>query len=435
MAAHLHLDALGGVAGDMFAAAVFDLDPALVDGAAAGLVPLLRSAGLAGDVRIDLVDHDDGVFRGRRFLVGDPRERAAARKKGPGTFVFSQAAAAHAGHEHVPLSGILARIAGSDLSPGAKARATDIFTRIGVAEGAVHGLPIEDVALHEVGSQDSIADVVTAAVLLDRLDVKYGGLTGSVSSLPLGSGRVQTAHGELPVPAPATLKLLVGFLTHDDGRPGERVTPTGAAIVAHLCGGAPGKRPPGVIAGVGVGFGTRTFVGLSNILRATLTVTFNDSANVETATSVWTTRPLLQLDCELDDMSAEELAWAADHLRDVDGVRDVLLAPVVMKKGRPATALQVLCDEGAKDAVAAAIFAATTTLGLRCARVDRFELHRSEETTAGVRVKTAQRPGGPTAKADHDDIAGDALAARRAARARAEAAVGTPTTGEGDSDG
>jgi len=425
MAAHLHLDALGGAAGDMFAAAVLDLDATLLDDATDGLVPLLRSAGLAADVHIGLVDHDDGVFRGRRFLVGDPREKAA-RKKGPGSFVFSQAAAAHAGHDHVPLSGILARIAGSDLSLGAKARAADIFTRIGIAEGAVHGLPLEDVALHEVGSQDSIADVVAAAVLLDRLDVKYGGLTGSVSSLPLGSGRVQTAHGELPVPAPATLNLMVGFPTHDDGRPGERVTPTGAAIIAHLCGGAPGKRPPGIIAGVGVGFGTRTFVGLSNILRATLSVTASlTSAVSETAESgPWTTRPLLQLCCELDDMTAEELAWAAATLREVVGVRDVLLAPVFMKKGRPATALQVLCDESGKDAVAAAVFAATTTLGLRCARVERFELHRSEEVIGGVRVKTAGRPGGATRKADHDDIAGDTLDARRSARRRAETGDG-----------
>lgn len=423
MGAHLHLDALGGAAGDMFAAAVLDLDPAATE----SLVPLLRSAGLAADVSIGLVDHDDGVFRGRRFLVGDPREKAA-RRRGPGSFVFSQAAAAHAGHDHVPLSGILARIAGSDLSPGAKARATDIFTRIGVAEGAVHGLPLEDVALHEVGSQDSIADVVTAAVLLDRLDTKHGGLTGSVSSLPLGSGRVQTAHGELPVPAPATLNLMVGFATHDDGRPGERVTPTGAAIVAHLCGGSPGKRPPGVITGVGVGFGTRTFTGLSNILRATLSrtgsltgsVTSDDSVIVEVVPLAWSTRPLLQLGCELDDMTAEELARAADTLRDVVGVRDVLLSPVFMKKGRPATALQVLCDEDARDAVAAAVFSATSTLGLRCARVERFELHRSEEVIDGVRVKTAQRPGGPTQKADHDDIVGDTLRARRATRARAE---------------
>ena len=430
MAAHLHLDALGGAAGDMFAAAVLDLDATLLDDATDGLVPLLRSAGLAADVHIGLVDHDDGVFRGRRFLVGDPREKAA-RKKGPGSFVFSQAAAAHAGHDHVPLSGILARIAGSDLSPGAKARATDIFTRIGVAEGAVHGLPLEDVALHEVGSQDSIADVVTAAVLLDRLDVKYGGLTGSVSSLPLGSGRVQTAHGELPVPAPATLNLMVGFATHDDGRPGERVTPTGAAIIAHLCGGAPGKRPPGIIAGAGVGFGTRTFVGLSNILRATLSVTSGDSTSAELSTLLWSTRPLLQLSCELDDMSAEELAHAADTLRDVAGVRDVLLAPVFMMKGRLATALQVLCDEAACEAVANAVFSATTTLGVRCVRIERFELHRSEEVIGGLRVKSAQRPGGSTQKADHDDVVGDSLAARRAARARAESAAATAR----DSDG
>jgi uncharacterized protein (DUF111 family) len=123
-------------------------------------------------------------------------------------------------------------------------------------------------------------------------------------------------------------------------------------------------------------------------------------------------------------MTAEELAWAADTLRDVAGVRDVLLAPVLMKKGRPATALQVLCDESDKDAVVAAVFAATSTLGLRCARVERFELQRSEEVIGDVRVKTARRPGGATQKADHDDIAGDTLATRRAARRRAETGDG-----------
>jgi pyridinium-3,5-bisthiocarboxylic acid mononucleotide nickel chelatase len=433
MAAHLHLDAVGGVAGDMLVAALLDLfgEP---EQTLEAIVPMVRSAGLHDDVTLALLTHSDDVFAGRRFVVVDPREQAAL-KRGPGRFVFSSSSASSAGHVHVPLARILANIEASALTAGAKARAIDIFSRIGAAEGSVHGVPFADVALHEVGSQDSIADVVTAAILLDRLVGTHGGLVASVSSLPLGSGRVQTAHGELPVPAPATLALLVGFATHDDGRPGERVTPTGAGLVAHLCAGQSMRRPPGIIQRVGIGFGTRTFVGLSNIVRATLSlpaaVATTSGPRSATAPS-WTTRTLAQLGCDIDDMTAEELAHAAAALRDVDGVLDVHLVPVIMKKGRPGTTMVVVCDESARDAAAAALFSSTTTLGLRCTLVERLELARTEARVGAVRVKTAQRPTGATHKADHDDVAGDTLAARRAARAQAESDVAGRRGAAGD---
>jgi hypothetical protein len=431
MAAHVHLDPTGGIAGDMFAAALLDLRPALGE----GLVELLRSAGLQDDVDVRVVDHRDEVFRGRRFVVVDPRERTPDGRRRPVPGAFVMRAGAHAGHMHVAWRGIRERIAGSALSPGAKARALDIFGRLAVAEAGVHGMAVDDVEFHEVGAQDSIADIVTAAVLVDRLEEEHGALTFSVGSLPLGSGRVQTAHGELPVPAPAALALLAGFTVHDDGRPGERVTPTGAALVAHLV--RPGaRRPAGRVDGSGVGFGTKTFSGLSNILRATLTTTSSSlsmsSSTTETGgdRAPWTRGRVVELACELDDMTGEELAHAADVLRATAGVVDVALLAVQMKKGRPATSLRVLGTEDATDGIAAAVFAATTTLGLRVAVVDRLELRRELVAVDGVRLKRAARPGGVTVKADHDDVDGDTLQARRARRAGLEAAAprdgGTP---------
>lgn len=408
--AHLHLDPLGGIAGDMFAAALSELDPTLAD----GLLPLLRSAGLDEAVAVSFVAHRDDVFVGRRFVVDDPKEKG---QKVPGRFVLQKGM----DHHHVPLQEILRQLSASGLTTGAKARAVDIFQRVAVAEAAVHGVDLKDVAFHEVGAQDSVADVVAAAVLLDRLEHKHGAFTSSTASLPLGSGRVHTAHGELPVPAPATLRLLDGLAVHDDGRLGERVTPTGAAILRHL---QPGKRAAGVVGGSGVGFGTKVFPGLSNILRVTLTTTpttTTTTPSTSATTSAWQERPLAVLSAEIDDMSGEELGRAADALRDVEGVVDVSFLAVTMKKGRPATRMQVLALPERKDACVAAFFAQTSTLGIRVDEVVRCELGRAvarvavDDATAG-RVKVADRPGGATAKADIDDVEGTTLAERRALR-------------------
>ncbi len=421
MPVHLHLDPTGGVAGDMFAAAMLDLDPSLGE----GLRLLLQSAGLADDVDVKVIEHHDATFRGRRFVVDDPRERTAdgRRRRVPGAFVLR--AGASAGHAHVPHRDIVTRIDRSTLSARAKERALDIFLRLARAEAAVHGMAVEEVAFHEVGAQDSIADVVTAAVLLSRLEERHGGLSASVASLPLGSGRVHTAHGELPVPAPATLHLLQGFAVHDDGRLGERVTPTGAAIVAHLVA-PPVHRPAGVVGGCGIGFGTKVFVGLSNILRVTVTFTEAGAAQPSspassteppssTARSI-TRRRVVELACEIDDMTGEEIAFATEKLRQAAGVVDVCLVPVQMKKGRPATSLRVLCQEAVAEDVAAVLFAVTATLGVRLGLFERLELAREFVDRDGTLVKRAHRPGGETYKADSDDIVADTLLAYRSWR-------------------
>jgi pyridinium-3,5-bisthiocarboxylic acid mononucleotide nickel chelatase len=264
---------------------------------------------------------------------------------------------------------------------------------LAAAEAFVHGIAVDDVAFHEVGAQDSIADVCAAAVLLDRLAPATTTLTSSCSSLPIGSGTVRTAHGDLPVPAPATLQLLQGFLMHDDGRPGERITPTGAAILAHL---QPGRRHAGTAAGVGIGFGTRVLVGMSNITRL--------SRFTANAVGTGRTETVGRLSFDIDDQTGEDLAIGLDRLRATAGVLDVLSQFGMGKKGRTVHSIQVLCEEAHIDRVVDCCLNETTTLGVRMERIERRVVPRSE-LVGDVRRKGAVRPSGRTTiKVEADEL-------------------------------
>lgn len=241
---HIHLDAVGGIAGDMFVAALLDAWPEL----AADVASNLRQAGLADDVRACPVVHDDGVLTGHRFEVtkdgaGDPSDKpehqAHHHHHHDGRSPHHHD---HGGHTH--WRDLRASLLESALPETVKHTAIGIFQELARAEAEVHGKEVDAVAFHEVGNWDSLADIVAAATLI----VGVGPATWSVGSLPLGGGWVETAHGRLPVPAPATALLLRGFRFHDDGRPGERVTPTGAAILRFLApeagiGPLPGASP------------------------------------------------------------------------------------------------------------------------------------------------------------------------------------------------
>lgn len=389
---HVHLDPVGGIAGDMFAAAMLDAFPALES----GLRDALERAGLTAIVSVAREPHDDGVLTGSRFRVTPTH-------------------AEQHDHHHRHYREVVELLRGADLAEGVRARALAMFRLLGEAEARVHGTAIEQVAFHEVGAWDSIADVVSAAWLLENTAVK----SWSCASLPMGSGRVHTAHGELAIPAPATTQLLQGFPLHDDGRAGERITPTGAAILRHLAPDFAPRRTPMRLARSGSGFGTRRLEGMSNVLRVLV---------FEAHAGALVRERIAQLAFEVDDQTPEDLAVALQRLRELDEVLDVTQAPVFGKKGRVAMQVQVLAHADAVDRVLAACLDETTTLGVRWQIVERASLARSvEEVAAGgsrVRVKQVTRPDGrATRKAEMADVAaaGGSRAAREDLRRAAEA--------------
>lgn len=371
MTRRLHLDPVGGISGDMFLAAILDCHPEW----AAELPGVLATLGLGNKLRFEHKRHNNGILTGSRVLIEEVRSEAAHH---------------HHHGTHSTFHTIRQLIEASNLPSGVIRRAVEIFHLLAEAEAQVHGTPVEDVTFHEVGALDSIADITLAAYLLEKL----GADEWSVHAVPLGSGRVETQHGPLPVPAPATLLLLHGLPVFDDGISGERVTPTGAAILKHLAPDVAGPRRPMRIVTSGTGFGSHAWPNLPNILRI---VEF-ESLHVAHADLV------AVLEFEVDDQTPEDLAVGLDILRHTEGVIDVTSAAVTGKKGRQANAIRILARPDRQPEVIRACFDQTTTLGVRHHRVARSILPRHMVRQEGMGVKLAKRPGGVTAKAEMDDV-------------------------------
>ena len=271
-------------------------------------------------------------------------------------------------HRHLPY--IHRLIDNAPLTARAKANATSIFTRLGEAEAQVHGVPIEKVHFHEVGAADSIADIVGACVALDLLDIDEL----HVSPINVGSGTVNTEHGILPVPAPATALLLTGTPIYSRGPEMELTTPTGAAIAVTLAARF-GPLPAMRISSVGHGAGDRDFPGQANVLRALIGE--RSSAPEATLVSV--------LEANIDDSSPQVLGYTLERLMEA-GALDVSLSPLQMKKNRPGSLLRVIAKPEDQERLARLIFAETSTLGLR--------IHAAERRVEDRRVIEVETPWG-----------------------------------------
>lgn len=256
---------------------------------------------------------------------------------------------------------IRALVERSGAPPRARDLANRTFAAIATAEAEIHGMSPDDVHLHEVGAVDAILDVVGVIWGLELLGVErvYAG------PLALGDGTVRAAHGVLPVPAPATLKLLEGIAVRPGPEgAGELTTPTGAALVRILSSGLPPREYRPVRSGFGAG--TRDFRDRANAVRVVLAETDEQVSHGET---------LVELVCDIDDMSAEYVAATADRIR-AAGALDVVLLASTMKRGRPGTRLEVLCRPDDADRLEALMFVETTTIGVRRRSVRRQALTR-----------------------------------------------------------
>ncbi len=404
---HIHLDPLGGIAGDMFIAAMSDAFPEL----RLRIERVIAEANFP-NVLIEYSAKNDGVLLGTIFQVRcsdseqpehDPahehdctheheHDQAHVHSYDTGYENLYAQARGH-GHKHRTYKEIRQILEQAKLPARVREHSLEIFRIIGEAETEVHGVSVDVISFHEVGGWDSVVDVIGAACALDYLE----GSTWSYSSIPKGGGYIKTAHGKLPVPPPAVALILRGFVFHDDGVLGERVTPTGAAILKYL---QPAMRLPSALElkGVGHGFGMKKFPGFSNVLR----VLFFDSLPVEE-------QPVAVLNFEIDDMTGEELSVSLDTLREAEGVLDVLQTSAYAKKNRVTMCIQVLARAEFYEQVIKKILTSTTTLGVRHQIISRTILPREIRPIkigdSKVRVKVADRPDGTkTAKVDIDDL-------------------------------
>ncbi|HXH66186.1 MAG TPA: nickel pincer cofactor biosynthesis protein LarC [Candidatus Limnocylindrales bacterium] len=285
---------------------------------------------------------------------------------------------------HRSLSTILSLIENSALAPDVKSRADSIFQKLGEAEAAVHEVPLEKIHFHEVGAIDAIIDIVGACIGFAALGIE----SFACSALNVGGGTAKMAHGVLPVPAPATARLLLGKPTYSNGIQKELVTPTGAAIVATLCSNF-GPQSPMTVNAIGYGAGTADLESQSNVLRLMV----GESTEKRTAVESETIRIL---EANLDDMNPQIYGYFLEKAL-AAGALDVFSTPVQMKKNRPGMLVTVLCKPEDESNFHELFFAETTTLGVRSTTAERRVLSRhweSVHTSFGdVRIKVARLNG------------------------------------------
>lgn len=300
-------------------------------------------------------------------------------------------AGSHHEHTHTSMDDIEHMIRELPVPEKVREHAVAVYRLIAGAESRVHGVPVEQIHFHEVGTMDAVADVTAVCMLLEEL------APDRIVSSPVhvGSGQVRCAHGILPVPAPAVTELLRGVPVYGGQIQGELCTPTGAALLRHFAGEF-GGMPPMRIDRVGYGMGQKDFPA-ANCLRAILGEQEQPMEDV------------LELCCNLDDMTPEDMGFVTDLLMR-EGALDVYVTPVQMKKNRPGWVLTCMCPREDKDRFLRLMFRHTTTLGVREYVCRRYGLERSvqvRQTPWGeVRVKQSRGYGVDREKAEYEDLAG-----------------------------
>jgi len=351
---HAHLDLVGGIAGDMTVAALIDAGADFPE-----LERRLRASGLPLTA-VSFGREWRGGLSGARFLV-EPEPGAPARS----------------------WRDIRAQLQAATLPERARRLALSIFTALAEAEGEVHGCPADEVHFHEVGAMASIVDIVVTALAVDLLDLG----SFSCGPVPVCAGFVRGSHGTLPLPAPATARLLVGFALLPIEGDLETVTPTGAAILRALCGARPASLPPLRLTAVGCGMGRSELPGRPNVLR----VLVGERVSADGGPAALPARQdAVVIEAAIDDMDPR-LYGAVSARLFAAGALDVALAPLQMKKQRPGTLLSVIARPELEGVLSGIILRETTTLGVRSHDVRRTELERrleAVETRFGtVRVK------------------------------------------------
>ena len=287
-------------------------------------------------------------------------------------------------HIHRSLTTILGILEKSTLEQRVKRRASAIFTKLGEAEAAVHDVPLEKIHFHEVGAVDAIVDIVGACIGFEELGLEKF----ACSSLNVGGGTAKMAHGILPVPAPATARLLMGKPTYSNGLQKELVTPTGAAIVSTLCETF-GPQPAMKVSAIGYGAGTVDLETQPNVLRIMVGEVSEQARDSHGGT-------IRVLEANLDDMNPQIFGYLLEKAL-AAGALDVFGTPVQMKKSRPGTQVTILCKPEDEAKFQEMLFAETTTLGVRSHLVERRALPREfvkVSTRFGeIRIKIAREDG------------------------------------------
>lgn len=397
----LFLDCSMGAAGDMLAGALLELLPDkeefLAEMNAAGIPAVVISAkpaekcGIMGTKFVVKVDGiEEGELHGHCHHHHEHEHDHCHEHP-------------HPHHHHGSMREIEDIISNLKLPPDVKADALEVYKLIADAESKAHGVEVSEVHFHEVGTMDAIADIASVCLLMKKL------APSKVIASPVhtGFGKVHCAHGILPVPAPATATILKGIPSLAGNIEGELCTPTGAALLKHFVNEF-AQMPAMRTEAIGYGMGTKDFEA-ANCLRAFLgEAEIGVKGDAQPSDSNPYKDEIYELSCNIDDMSGEEIVFAAERLFEA-GALDVFTSPINMKKGRPGILLSILCKEDKKNEIVKAIFKHTSTLGIREAHCARYILKRDieeTETPSGVfRTKHSEGYGIRRSKLEYDDLA------------------------------